>query len=195
MKEFYMNEIQIKERAKEIMNQQMGNLIMAFIIYGLVSSGISTLTFGMAWIFIYGPLSLGAANILLKADKGESFAFEEVLSGFRDFGKALLAGVLTSLYIFLWSLLLFIPGIVAALSYSMTFFIMSENPQLSAEQAIEASKRMMVGHKTELFSLIISFIGWWILCIISMGIAAIYVAPYFHCSLTVFYQNLKYTQK
>jgi len=189
-----MNHDDVKFRAREIMSSQMGNLILVFIIYSLLMSGVSTVTAGFAWIIVYGPLSLGIAGILLKVDRGENFSFEEVFSGFNDFGKSLLAGLLTSLFVFLWSLLLFIPGIMAALSYSMTFFIMSENPKMTAEEAISASKQLMMGHKNELFGLFISFIGWWLLSLVTFGVALIYVMPYFHCALTVFYQNLKHKQ-
>ena len=189
-----MNIADTKFRAREMMSPQMGNLILAYIIYSLIMYGVSTITFGLAWLVVFGPLSLGMAGILLKVDRAETINFEEVFAGFNDFGRSLLAGVLTTLYIFLWSLLFLIPGIIAALSYSMTFFIMKENPQMSAEDAITASKNLMMGHKAELFELFISFIGWWILSMLSFGIALIYATPYYYCALTVFYQTLKHNQ-
>jgi uncharacterized membrane protein len=182
---------EMKLRAREMMAPQMGNLILVFLLYMLITSGISSITIGIAWILVYGPLTLGIAGILLRLDRGETFTIEEMFAGFNDFGRPLLAGVLVSLYTFLWSLLLFIPGIVAALSYSMTFYIMQENPQMDANSAITASKNMMLGHKGELFGLLMSFIGWWLLSIVTFGLALIYVMPYFNCALTVFYQNLK----
>lgn len=183
---------EIKARAREMMAPQMGNLILVFLLYMLITSGISSVTVGIAWILVYGPLTLGIAGILLKLDRGESFTIEEMFAGFNDFGRPLLAGLLISLYTFLWSLLLFIPGIVAALSYSMTFYIMQENPHLDASSAITASKNMMMGHKWELFGLFLSFIGWWILSMFTFGLALIYAMPYFNCAMTVFYQNLKH---
>jgi len=170
----------------------MGNLILVFLIYMLLLSGASSVTFGLAWLVVLGPLNLGLASVLLKLEQGDLFTFEELFSGFNDFSRSLVAGLLISLYTFLWSLLLVIPGIVAALSYSMTFFIMKEHPEMDASQAIEASKTMMMGHKWELFGLIFSFIGWWILCFITFGLAMIYVMPYVHCAIVVFYQNLKH---
>lgn len=183
---------EIKKRAREMMSAQMGNVILVYLIYILIMSGISSFTFGLAWIFVYGPLGLGLAGILLKLDRGESFLIEEMFAGFNDFSRSIMAGLLINLYIALWSLLLIVPGIVAGLSYSMTFYIMQENPQLSAMDAITASKNMMMGHKWDLFGLCLSFIGWWLLCIITFGLALIYVQPYFNCALTVFYQNLKH---
>lgn len=182
---------EMKARAREMMSAQMGNLIIVFLIYVLILSGLSSFSIGLAWLVVYGPLSVGIAAILLKLDRGEVFNVEELFSGFNDFSRTLVAGLLVSLYTFLWSLLLIIPGIVAALSYSMTFFILSENPKLGAEDAITASKNMMMGHKGELFGLFFSFIGWWLLCLVTFGLALIYVLPYYECALTVFYQNLK----
>ncbi|HQQ67529.1 MAG TPA: DUF975 family protein [Candidatus Cloacimonadota bacterium] len=182
---------EMKARAREMMSAQMGNLIIVFLIYVLIFSGLSSFSIGLAWLVVYGPLSVGIAAILLKLDRGEVFNVEELFSGFNDFSRTLVAGLLVSLYTFLWSLLLIIPGIVAALSYSMTFFILSENPKLGAEDAITASKNMMMGHKGELFGLFFSFIGWWLLCLVTFGLALIYVLPYYECALTVFYQNLK----
>ena len=185
---------EIKARAREMMSAQMGNLIIVFLIYVLILSGLSSFSIGLAWLVVYGPLSVGIAAILLKLDRGETFTVEELFSGFNDFNRTLVAGLLVSLYTFLWSLLLIVPGIIAALGYSMTFFILSENPRIGAQDALTASKNMMMGHKGELFGLFISFIGWWLLCLVTFGIALIYVLPYFDCALTVFYQDLKQKQ-
>lgn len=185
---------EIKARAREMMSAQMGNLIIVFLIYVLILSGLSSFSIGLAWLVVYGPLSVGIAAILLKLDRGENITVEELFSGFNDFSRTLVAGLLVSLYTFLWSLLLIVPGIIAALGYSMTFFILSENPRIGAEEALTASKIMMMGHKGELFGLFISFIGWWLLCLVTFGIALIYVLPYYECALTVFYQNLKQEQ-
>ncbi|HPF08603.1 MAG TPA: DUF975 family protein [Candidatus Cloacimonadota bacterium] len=183
---------EIKQRAREMMSSQMGNLILVFLIYSLLISGLSSLSIGLAWLVVYGPLNVGIAGILFKLDRNESFNLEEMFHGFSDFSRTLTAGLLVILYSFLWGLLLIIPGIVALFSYSMTFFIMKENPQMTAQDAITASKNMMMGHKWELFSLFMSFIGWWILAILSFGLVLIYAQPYYYCALTVYYQNLKH---
>jgi len=164
------------------------------LIYNLILSGISSFSLGFAWVLIYGPLSVGTAGVLLKLDRGETFTIDEMFSGFNDFGKNLLAGVLISFYTLLWSLLLFVPGIMAMLSYSMTFYILKENPELSAEAAITASKNLMMGHKWELFGLVASFLGWWLLSIVTFGLALIYVMPYFNSALTIYYQTLKHSK-
>lgn len=190
-----MNFDDIKLRAKEMMSPQMGNLILVFLIYNFIFAVITSISMGFAWVLLFGPLGVGVASVLLKLDRGDRISVEELFSGFNDFGKNLQVGVLIALYTFLWAILLIIPGIVAMLSYSMSFFILQENPELSAEAAISASKKLMLGHKWELFALVMSFLWWWILCIITFGLALIYVMPYFSCALTIYYQNLKHGQK
>jgi uncharacterized membrane protein len=88
-------------------------------------------------------------------------------------------------------LLLVIPGIVAAYRYSMSFYILSDNPQLSAQEAMNESKRMMNGYKGKLFCLHFSFIGWSILCVLTIGIGFLWLVPYMQASIANFYENLK----
>nr|MDK2851550.1 hypothetical protein [Candidatus Cloacimonadota bacterium] len=185
-----MNVIEIKAEARRLMSEQMGTLIITFVIYDLIFYITGSL-FAIGAILVYGPLSYGAANILLKVLNSEKVEISMLFSGFDDFADTLSAGLLIMLYVFLWSLLFIIPGIIAAFSYSMTFYIMRENPEMSPSQAMAASKHMMYGHKWQLFDLYFSFLGWILLCIISFGIASIYVTPYMSVSTAVFYADLK----
>ncbi len=94
-------------------------------------------------------------------------------------------------YILLWTLLLIIPGIIAGLSYSMVYFILAENPTISPMDAIRQSKEMMYGHKTEMFMLSLSFIGWCLLGVLSLGIGFLWIGSYMQTSMAIFYQELK----
>ena len=98
---------------------------------------------------------------------------------------------LRELYTLLWGLLLIVPGIVKSLSYAMTPYIMAEQPELSASDAIEKSMVMMEGHKLDLFLLHLSFIGWDILAAITAGIGNLVLNPYKNAAITAFYQELK----
>lgn len=101
-------------------------------------------------------------------------------------------GFLMNLYIVLWSLLFIIPGIIKSYSYSQTFYIKAENPNIPASRAIELSKIMMEGHKGELFYLHLSFIGWSILSALTMNILGIvYVFPYYYAAQAFAYQEIK----
>ncbi|HEY9575975.1 MAG TPA: DUF975 family protein, partial [Lachnospiraceae bacterium] len=125
---------------------------------------------------------------------GEKPVVGDVFKGFSEnFGTSVLTALLISIYTFLWSLLLVVPGIIKGFSYAMTFYILAENPQMSATEAITESRRMMDGHKMEYFVLILSFIPWMLLGTITAGLAYIYVGPYIQVTCANFYQELKRT--
>ena len=91
----------------------------------------------------------------------------------------------------LWSLLLVIPGIIKSYSYAMTSFILKDEPEMKNNAAIEKSMAMMEGNKMKLFMLDLSFIGWAILCIFTLGIGLLFLQPYVAISRAAFYEDLK----
>lgn len=129
-------------------------------------------------------------DIVRKKSKSCSRIFLAYAS-LRFFGKTFWTSLLAGIFIFLWSLLLVVPGIIKAISYSLVYFILIDNPEYSAIEAITKSREMMYGHKWELFCLFFSFIGWWLLCVVTFGIAAIWVSSYFMTAFAKFYENLK----
>lgn len=94
------------------------------------------------------------------------------------------------LYVFLWTLCFIIPGIMAGLSYSMAAYIANDHPEMTAREAIAASKEMMKGHRWRLFCLQISFIGWSLAAAFTLGIGSFALAPYQETAKAYFYQNL-----
>jgi len=126
----------------------------------------------------------GDFNLLFKA-----FSFSGKNLGL--FGKTLGAYLLMSLYVFLWTLLLIIPGIIAAYSYRMVFYLLIDDPELGVSEALRQSKKMMYGYKTKLFCLDLSFIGWALLCILTFGIGLLWLYPYMLTSQTIFYEELR----
>lgn len=124
----------------------------------------------------------------------EQPSFEALLNGFKDgkYGKLLGGYWLVVLFTFLWSLLLYIPGIIKAISYSMTSYILMENPDMPVMDAIEKSKEMTNGHKMDIFVTYLSFIGWGILSAFTFGILAVfYVGPYMNLTMAGIYDTLK----
>ena len=115
----------------------------------------------------------------------------QIFKGFNHFGKTLIIYILVNIYVILWSLLLIIPGIIAGYKYSMTYYILVDNPEISASEAITKSKEMMNGNKAKLFWLLLSFIGWYFLSIISGGIGFIWLVPYVSASTATFYEDIK----
>lgn len=110
---------------------------------------------------------------------------------FKQYARTVGAVLLVFVYTLLWTLLLVIPGIIEAYSYSMTFYILRENPEMTAGDAITASQKMMDGHKMDLFLLSLSFIGWAILASITFGIGYLWLIPYIYTAYAAFYETLK----
>lgn len=142
-------------------------------------------------LIISGPLNLGAALYFLKLTRGHNPQLEDIFSGFKNFGNAFLLNLLTWIFIFLWSLLLVVPGIIAAISYTMSYYIMNENPGMSSTEALRASKELMRGNKGKFFVFFISFIGWFILSILTLGIGLLWLGAYYNTAKANFYEDLK----
>ena len=167
----------------------------------IVGVGIAIILFSIAMsvalLIVGGPVWVGYSKFNLDLIEGsESKNIGTLFSGFKILKTAFLAKLLQNLYVFLWSLLFIIPGIVASYKYAMTGYILAENPNMSAKEALEQSKRIMDGNKLRLFSLDMSFIGWHLLCILSLGVGYVWLAPYieashaaFYCDLTKFERN------
>ncbi|WP_040327470.1 DUF975 family protein [Clostridium ihumii] len=145
-------------------------------------------------VLLFAPLYLGLAICFLKFIRVRDFDLEDLFKGFSNYVTSLIAQVLMTIFMALWTLLLIIPGIIAGIKYSMTFYIIADNPEISALDAIDKSKKMMDGHKWDYFCLQLSFIGWAILSIITCGIGFIWLVPYVQTSNTYFYENIKETE-
>ena len=113
-----------------------------------------------------------------------------LFSQFDRFKQGFLQSFLRNLYIVLWSLLFVIPGIVKSFSYAMTPFIMADHPEMTAKEAIAASKEMMDGHKGDLFILGLTFFGWHLLAGLSLGIGYLWLNPYMNAAYAAFYRDL-----
>lgn len=136
---------------------------------------------------IAGPMMLGYAMFAISIFRKRETSPAEVFYGFERFGKAFGLYIVTSIFIALWTLLLIVPGIIAAIRYSMSFYILADNPNIGIMDAINESKRLMNGNKWKFFCLNLSFIGWAILCLFTMGIGFLWLAPYFEVTMIAFY--------
>ena len=186
-----MNRIELKSLAKEQIRGNIGMLFISALVMSLIVSAASAITVGIGTIFIAAPLQIGWILILFGLTEGVKPEVSTIFDGFAIYGKALLLYILTAIYVMLWSLLFFIPGFVKAYSYSMAPYILAENQNMTASEAINESRRIMNGHKMDLFVLELSFIPWLLLCMITFGIAFIYVAPYMDMTRVNFYNKIK----
>lgn len=139
---------------------------------------------------IMGIVSYGSIDVMRRIRRGQDF-------GLRDFFPTDQLGAVVGLvfvkniYLFLWSLLFAIPGIIKAYSYSQAMFIMNDNPGIGIDEAITRSREMMNGHKWELVILQSSFIGWAILGSLTFGILIVYILPLYSMSMFIFYDYVK----
>lgn len=139
------------------------------------------------------PLTIGVMWFFLGLIRSENPKVRSVFNTYRSFGNALKllgASIVQGIFIFLWSLLLIIPGIIKSLSYSQLFFILKDNPDMPVLDAITESRRLMDGNKGTLFLLYLSFIGWGILSILTLGIGFIWLTPYIYAAQAAFYDEL-----
>ena len=150
---------------------------------------------GIVLFFIGSIVELGYNRFNLNLIDGEEVSIGQVVSYFPHWKKAISVSFLRWLYTFLWSLLFIIPGIIASYSYTMATYIMAENPDISAREALRWSKDIMQGNKWRLFCLSFSFIGWSLLCVFTFGIGNLWLIPYEKAAITDFYREVSGTYK
>lgn len=187
---------ELRRQARESLKGNWGNAILVLVVFALVSGACSAFTWipfvGFLIPFVLqGPLTLGFTLVYYKLSKNEDFSVADLFDGFKDFLRSFLTVLLIGIFVLLWTLLLVIPGIIAALSYSQALFILLDNPDLSAYEAIKESKRIMKGYKWKFFCLQLSFIGWALLSVLTFGIGYLWLAPYIQVSYSNFYKDIK----
>jgi len=183
----------LRRSAREQLKGNWGTAILLCLIFSMICSLPSAIPYlgPIIGILLAGPLTLGLYKCFLKLIRHEPFIFENLFDGFKNFSTTLVAQLLVILFVFLWSLLLIIPGIIASYRYFMVFYIINDNPEISAMEALNKSKEMMIGFKWKLFCLQLSFIGWSLLAILSLCIGYLWLIPYIYASFANFYENIK----
>jgi uncharacterized membrane protein len=147
-------------------------------------------------LFMYGlmfPLQVGYycshRDLVVK---GDAFLTRNTFKiTFSSWGRNALGMLLMMVFTVLWTFLFIIPGIIKAFAYALTPYILVDNPELSANQAIDLSVKMMKGHKFDMFWLSLSFIGWIFLSIVSLGIGIFWLMPYMTTAMGAFYEDVK----
>lgn len=144
-------------------------------------------------LFVLLPLAVGYSNSMrVLLETGDNRLANNSFSlGFGNWLHVVWGMILSTIYIFLWTLLLIIPGLIKSYSYALTPYILVEHPEMSANEAIEESMRLMDGHKFDLFYLQLSFIGWAILSILSLGLGFFWLIPYQMTAQAAFYRDIK----
>lgn len=207
--------IRIKENAKTHYALNKWNNVLVVLIYTLVSGGVSLVeklgesddtSLGVALvslfisllnmlisIFVSSVIAMGVTVWFQRAIHREKLDVGEMFCAFKEkYTENVLLMFLKGLFIFLWTLLFVVPGIVKSYSYAMAEYIKMENPNISASRAIDISKDMTNGHKMDLFMLDLSFFGWHMLSALTCGILEVlYVGPYYYAAKAFAYEEIK----
>ena len=182
---------ELRHQAWEQLRKSYWMVLVVTLIVTAVPAATSVAVVGF---ILMGPRLVGQAIYLIDMIEtgSEGKKIELVIEGFkRSFVNSFLAVLLTGIFTFLWSLLFIIPGIIKSLAYAMTPYIIAENPEIDAMKAIDMSQEMMKGHKMELFFLHLSFIGWYILGMITFGVGMFFILPYVQTAVANFYVELR----
>ena len=164
--------------------------LRAFLIGGAVYLILAAVVLGVLYFILGSVIEVGYARFNLNLTGGEKPPFETLFSYFPNWKTVAVARLLQTVYVLLWTCLLVIPGIVAGYSYAMTGYILAEHPELTAGEAIAQSKAMMDGNRWRLFCLHFSFIGWNILCALTLGLGNLALRPYTAAAEAAFYREI-----
>ena len=183
---------ELKTQSKEQLEGRWGIIGGIFLLLTIIMTGVQYIPYigRLAFWVIIGAVTLSYAIISLKVIDRENVGIEDAFSGFKNFISALGLLLWQELWIFLWSLLLIIPGIIKAYSYSMCFYILADNPDMGIREALNESKRITHGYKMDLFILDLSFLGWAILSVLTLGIGFFWLIPYMQVTTGNAYRRL-----
>jgi uncharacterized membrane protein len=179
----------MKQLAKTKLKGNWG-VALAAILIGSLISGAAGSVFGIGYLIVAGPLTVGICAVFVNIFRKEKGQLGDMGNGLNNFLNNMITGILVNVFIALWSLLFIIPGIVKSYSYAMTYYIQNDKPQFTETDAITESREIMRGHKWDLFVLDISFIGWYMLSVLTFGLLLLYVIPYHQAARTAFYEDL-----
>ncbi len=211
------NRADVKAQAKVIMKRNYWKMFVVSLLTGLLTKGVAStqiefddlnLSFDIQQflvaiisiigllailygIFIANPIKVGKAGYYLK-NHDENPPLADMFSAFKsNYLNTVGTMLVMDIKIFLWTLLLIVPGIVKSYEYSMIPYIIAEDPSTSMNDAFAKSKEMTTGQKMNLFVLDLSFIGWWILGTLLCGIGNLFVDPYYQATSVEVYVALK----
>ena len=198
-----MDRKKIKEQAKEAIKGRLWQYIAPSLLISLLvglAVFVPSFIFGdesaitsiveIAVELAVVPASMGLISYYMKLTRREEVNMNELTRWYGLFGSILVLNILISIFVTLWSLLLIIPGIIAAISYSMAMYIFVDGNH-NASSCIKESKELMNGYKSDYFVFILSFIGWQLLAILTFGLLYIWLAPYMTAANIIYYDELK----
>lgn len=193
------NRSEYKKSALATLEKNWGTACLLSIVFFIIA-GLAEFAGPIVSVCVGGIMEVGIIFAFMKmisfksseTMESKKVTFNDFLEGLETHWlNALLGSLWKFLWIFLWMLLFIIPGIVKAYSYSMMYYILAENPKISAIKAMDISKVLTRGHKADLFIMDLSFLGWAILSSLTFGLGFIWLYPYMEMSKTHAYYDLK----
>ena len=193
---------ELKSNSKDQLRGNWGLAIITILVYSLIISifGYSDSIYNnnieiildLSSLLLSGVLTLGISKFLLNLTKKDSSAkFADLFSGFNVYFKTLGLNILLGIIIGIGTIFLVVPGLIFALMFSQTFFILSEDNEKGIIQCLSESREMMIGYKFDYFVLMLSFLGWWLVSALTLGIGALWVYPYQKLTEANFYLEIK----
>jgi uncharacterized membrane protein len=203
----------LKRQALDSLSGKWGKSVLAVFLFSVISITLSRLTdplLNMPGFFedttfrddiisetrdtiidyvLLMPLFIGTTWMFQSFVQGEHTSFGSIFKPFTRFWRYMLTGLILTVLLTFWTLLLIVPGVIKYYSYSQTLFILRENPDYTPLQAIRESKAKMHGNRSELFFLQLSFLGWGLLAILTLFIGMFWLEPYFRTTMASFYER------
>ena len=182
----------VKAKARETLEHNLfGNIWIMLLLVSLICSVVGNIPF-VGFILI-GVVQYALARMYIKAARGNKVVdFEDLICGAKeDLTQTILLGVLRTVFVFLWSLLLIVPGIIKSYAYSMASYIQQDSEDKDWRSCLDRSIEMMKGYKWKLFVLDLSFIGWYIVGFLCLGVGVLWVSVYHEMARAHFYEELK----
>ena len=180
----------IRNKAWEDLRGKWVPAAISCLVYMLIMGAVCIIPL-VGPLLVGSVVAIGYVFLCLDISYKKGVEMQTLFEGFKDYGRYVVGYLIVFVFVLLWSLLLYIPGIIKLISYSQTFFIMRDNPGMSGNDARKLSMKMMDGHKMDYFLLGLSFLGWIILGCITFGIGMFFVSPYIATASGEFYQELK----
>lgn len=210
-----MNRAELKKNAKASLKGNYGQAILLMFLAVAIpisvaligclamgldfsANGFNIEKFGTSWILLgliisvaTAAIALGEVNFYLKISRNKEASVGDLFSKVNLFLPYICVSIITGFVIGLGTILLVVPGIIAALNYALVSYILVDNPELGVMGSIKKSKEMMKGHRLQLVVLILSFYGWAILGVLTLGILYLWLIPYMNVTMANFYNTLR----
>ncbi len=167
----------LKSAAKNDLKGKYWISVLVCLIFEAISYAMGYIHL-VANLLVSGPLLFGLAYYFTNILRHNETKIENLFTGFKNYISTFVLGLLHTVFVFLWTLLFIVPGIIKLLAYSMVYYIKRDNPEMTASECLKASIKLTDGHKGKIFMLAFSFIGWYILAGFVIGFASGFINAY-----------------